>query len=383
MKYYISLLLILCFNITLFAQDSQWELTQQELQSLVVASDIIVLGTPNNNTIQVTDVLFGPQKLSKATVNNKKVRVIVVDQAELQNTDRTSIVFLKKIKEDYSHAELVSPKGIMKSDFFLLSRVRTAIMKHRVALADLLTIASIESIDEKVEDNQTKVLVHCKSKKVFKGNTTENFTFHYTITKTNYFSSVLLIPSLTYILFLKDNTLISPFDGSCLEKADVIKEIQLAIQLDNPFETNAGRTINGMFLFAQSSKEKFNIKENVLFHILVQNDSEESQNIFNRLNSVFLVAHVIDSKGNILEPQIKETPKMPVPERKFFMTLSPHSYISLPAYALNKYYKLVPDQYTVYMEYTLPEEYNGKQWNKNGWVGTIMSRKLQIIIEDK
>lgn len=383
MKYFMSLLLILCFNIILVAQDSQWELTQEELQSLVSSSDIIVLGTIQDNKIQVIDVLFGSSKLPKAVVNNKKVRVIEVDQKELQDTDRSSILFLKKTKEDYSHAELVSESGIMKSDFFLLSRVRTAIMKYRVAQAELITVAEIESIDEEEQENETKVLVHCKSKKVFKGQTKEKFTFSYTITKTNHFSSVLIIPSLTYILFLKNNTLVSPFDGACLEKADVIKEIQLAIQLDNPFESNAGRTINGMFLFAQASKEKFMENENVRLDIIVQNDSENFQTIFNRTNSVFLVAHVLDSNGNILEPKINDSPKMPVAERKFFMKLLPHGYISLPAYLLNKYYQLKPDTYTIYMEYTLPEEYNGKQWNKNGWVGTIMSKKLEIVIEKK
>ena len=91
--------------------------------------------------------------------------------------DREYILFLKT--EDYSNCTLVSPKSIMKSDFFLLPRVKKAVMQHRMARSDQVVLARVEQIQETQQEENIIVHATCQTIKIFQGNLPEKFTIQF------------------------------------------------------------------------------------------------------------------------------------------------------------------------------------------------------------
>jgi len=343
--------------------EEYWELTQPQLEKYIQDSNLIILGKKHQENIKIQEVLQGPQR----------IQTISIPSHVKLEMDREYILFLKT--EDYSNCTLVSPKSIMKSDFFLLPRVKKAVMQHRMARTDQVVLARVEQIQETQQEENIIVHATCQTIKIFQGNLPEKFTIQFTIKEKAKPSQLYLFQNLLYVFFLKDTTLINLYEGAYLERNDIVQTLQILTSVENQFIEQAGKTQQGVRLIARTQLETIPKGKPVLFHILLQKDSEQQIELYHNQPEQFITAHIINQDGELFSTKpIQES----TPEIGHYIQL--HSYVFFP-FSLDKYYEFQIGKYVIYIEYNVPKSYTGKQFQKTAWTGKLLSPKIEITIQ--
>lgn len=386
MKYQLWAIMILWMGLC-GAEPKYWELQQGELEKLVRDSDLVIQGKFTKNTtvqVEIEEVLQGPQKVRIVTL--KPSPSLEEHTADMDPT-RSYLCFLKKEDPGWVQCSTFSPQSILKSDLFLLSRVKKEIMNWRVERAHFVTLALVKSTQEvKDEKGDFQGTAECETVKNFKGEIPKIFSIKYLRLAKSSPPMVYLFDNMTYFFFLTKEekgssySLMNPYEGAYSQRLSFLKDLKLVTGEENRFDEIAGQSVQGIRLFARLEKESVEGEEKAPIHVLLQNEGEKEIEIYHNQFSYFLLLHVIDEDGKLVTTHYPKKNSVPTVHNRYFMKLAPKAYLLLPPLDIQQYCALKPGKYSIYVEYELPWEYAGKTIGKSAWSGKIMSNKIEITV---
>ncbi len=378
MRVIIGLVIIYLLVPTSFAQTKYWELKQEDLEKYIRQADLIATGNiDDSKVLKVIDVLKGPQQVQKVALAGAPLSERKFD------LEFTYICFLR-----LENGRYIPFVEILKSDIFLIRRIRNQIMAVRVDSSDYVVMAEVKSLKEFKADTVVQVNAECQMLEMFKGQLPATFSLEYQRIPKAQPPTVFLFENLTYIFFIKTEKdklcLINAYDGAFAVRQQLVKEIKTVTRLENRYDEVAGQVVDGIQLFAKLPEDKIGLNQPIVVYLLLQNVSPNDLEIYHNPEQIpyFLLVHVIGSDGNIIPTEYPRRHSIPDLDKTNFLKLVSGGYFTLPPLDIQQYCKLPIGKYIVYVEYDLPWKYAGKPLGKSAWSGKVMSSRLELEITE-
>jgi hypothetical protein len=247
-------------------------------------------------------------------------------------------------------------------------------------------LASVKEIEEIKNNDQMDVQAQCEVLQNLKGKLETPIFIKYTRTPNLNPPNVLLFQNLMYVFFLKkiDDkwfTLINNYEGAYIESRSFINELKIATKNENRFDPLSGQEKQGLQIFARVESETISQQNDVIIDIIIQNVGDNEIELYHNDHvGYFILFHLFDNQGNQISTQYPKKNSVPPIDKNYFVKLESGAYVTTPSFNLKEYCKLDMGQYTLYVEFHLPNEYSGQNLGKTGWANTIISNKITLNI---
>lgn len=360
----------------IFSQpEKYWELKQEELEKLIQTCDVVVLGTLAEKHIKVEEILQGLQQIPKK---------IILAEAVKYNGDADSnyIFFLKR--ENIGFSVLHS----IKSDIFIMDRVRKEVIRNRIQSSNYVAIGIVLTLNEEQKDSKFEVSAECKLLEAYKGQLPEKFTITYTRIPNTQPPTLFLFENIAYVFFIKGNIakgnlqLINSYDGALIHRTQIVKDLKATmVGPSNRLEDVAGKVVEGIQLIAQT-EQTVAWRQPIMVNVVLQNVSTTDIEIYHNPEQIpyFILFHVFDESGKPITIEYPRKNNVPDVDKNHFLKLATSDYCLFQAFDLQQYCKLPPGKYVMYVEYDLPWKYAGKGVGKSAWSGKVISNRAELNI---